>query len=103
MQTSDSVLSSIGMAMRAGKITAGEDFVIADARKSKAKLVIIATDASERTQKKLIDKCTYYETPYVLFGTRETLGAAIGKFDRVVLGVLDGGFAKKIRSLLSDK
>lgn len=54
-------------------------------------------------KKKLIDKCTFYETPYVIYGSREDLGAAIGKFDRVVLGVLSGGFAKKIRSLLSDK
>lgn len=51
-------------------------------------------------EKKLTDKCNYYEVPYRIADDRETLSNAIGKSHRVAIAILDTGFAAKIKSLL---
>lgn len=88
--------SYLGLAMRAGKLSTGDDIVLQALRSGEAKLVIIATDASSRTQKKFRDKCSHYQIPIVEFGNRYELGASIGKEDRVIISVNDSGFAKMI-------
>ncbi|MFV8827190.1 YlxQ family RNA-binding protein [Alkalihalobacterium sp. APHAB7] len=93
-------LSLLGLAARARKIVSGEELVIKEVRKKQVYLVIVSTDASEATEKKLNDKCSFYNTPIRMTGTRELLGQAIGKRERVVLGVIDQGFAKKLISLI---
>ena len=47
-------------------------------------------------RKILQNKCHYYDVTLVEAGDRGTLGDAIGKEQRVVLAVLDEGFAEKI-------
>lgn len=89
-------LSLVGLAMRAGKIVSGEERVILAIRKQQLRLVILSTDSSANTMKKVIDKCTYYQMPYLLAPSRDELGRAIGKEQRVVVGVTDAGFATKI-------
>jgi ribosomal protein L7Ae-like RNA K-turn-binding protein len=88
--------STLGLAMRAGKVLAGDDTVIKAVRSGEAKLVIMATDAAVNAQKKYRDKCSHYQIPLVEFGNRFDLGSAIGKVDRVVLAVTDAGFADRI-------
>lgn len=62
--------------------------------------MIVTTDASENTQKKLSDKSKYYQAAcFVEFTQGEILGA-IGK-PRKVIGVLDQGFANKIMTLIT--
>ena len=46
------VMNLMGLAMRAGKLITGEELTIAEIRKQKAKLVFVATDASENTRKR---------------------------------------------------
>jgi ribosomal protein L7Ae-like RNA K-turn-binding protein len=86
----------LGLAMRAGKVVSGETAVIERIRSSQIHVVLIAQDASTNTFKKVTDKCTYYETPWQTVSSRGELGAAIGKDERVVVGVTDPGFARKI-------
>ncbi|WP_078430735.1 YlxQ family RNA-binding protein [Alkalihalobacterium alkalinitrilicum] len=93
-------LSLLGLAARARKVVSGEEIVLKEVRKKQVQLVIVSTDASTATAKKMNDKCTYYNTPIRVTGTREVLGQAIGKRERVVLGVIDQGFAKKLISLI---
>ena len=50
------ILGLIGLAMKAGKISFGADSVEEDCKKGKIHLLIIAQDASERTQKPFWDK-----------------------------------------------
>ncbi len=45
-------MNLMGLAMRAGKLITGEELTIAEIRKQKAKLVFVATDASENTRKR---------------------------------------------------
>lgn len=44
-------LSSLGMAMRAGKLVTGDEIVLKAVRKGEVHLVIIAGDASPNTKK----------------------------------------------------
>jgi ribosomal protein L7Ae-like RNA K-turn-binding protein len=97
----DKVLSSLGMAMRAGKVITGDEIVEKAIRAGKAKLVIIASDASDNTKKKFSDKCNSYDVKLLFTHDRERLGKAIGKFDRVVIAVTDVQFSKLIAGHIS--
>ncbi|CCQ97949.1 ribosomal protein L7Ae [[Clostridium] ultunense Esp] len=90
------VFNLLGLAMRAGQIVSGEEPVLAAIRSNHAFLVILSTDASENTRKKIVDKCKSYRVEFVFFGSREELGQAIGKGERVILGITNQGFAAKI-------
>ena len=92
--------SLLGLAYRARKVITGEELVIKEVRSGKAKLVLLSNDASANTEKKITDKCSYYNVPIEKVTNREQLGHAIGKDERVVLAVLDHGFAKKLKTLL---
>lgn len=89
-------LSALGMAMRAGKLATGDDTAMKAVRQGKAKLVLLAADASDNTRKKYRDKCATYGVKLVEAFDRYALGAAIGKADRVIVAVLERGFADMI-------
>ena len=93
--------SLLGLANRAGKIASGEEQVLKEIRKRKAKLVILAGDASENTAKKFQDKCSYYQIPLKTAPDRFSLGSALGKPERVVVAVLDEGFANGLMAFLN--
>ncbi|WP_088033786.1 YlxQ family RNA-binding protein [Evansella clarkii] len=93
-------LNLLGLIYRAGKLVTGEELVVKAVQKQKLSLVIISEDASDNTKKKLSDKCSYYKIPFFIRGDREAIGQAIGKAGRVVIGIEDPGFAKKIRSII---
>ncbi|XEC97149.1 L7Ae/L30e/S12e/Gadd45 family ribosomal protein [Paenibacillus tarimensis] len=99
--TNHKALSALGMAMRAGKLITGEDTVLKAIRQRKARLVIIAGDASDNTKKKFYDKCGSYDVDIMEAFDRETIGSAIGKAERVLIAVSDNGFATMIRKQLS--
>ncbi|KPB04402.1 MULTISPECIES: YlxQ family RNA-binding protein [Bacillaceae] len=93
-------LSIVGLATRARKTITGEELVIKEVRAGKAKLVLLASDASANTMKKLQDKCTYYNVPIRTVDDRYELGRAIGKDARVSVAILDEGFANKLLTML---
>ena len=103
----DKALSMIGLATKAGKIASGEFAVESAVRKGKACLVIIASDASDNTKKKIMNMTQYYEVPIHMIGTKEELGHYIGKEYRSMLAVLDAGFAssfeKQIQKIMTTK
>ena len=93
-------LSTLGLAARARKLISGEELVVKEVRNQKAIVVLLANDASANTNKKIHDKCSYYNVPIKVVGDRYELGRAIGKEARVVVAILDAGFGKKILSML---
>ena len=93
-------LNVVGLAYRARKCSTGEETIIQDIQKERAKLILIANDISSKTKKKLTDKCKSYHIPYIEVDDRVTLARAIGKSERVAIAILDEGFARKIQSLL---
>lgn len=93
-------MSLLGLANRARKIISGEELTVKEIRSGKAKLILLSADASANTTKKITDKCNSYQVPYKMVEDRHQLGKAIGKDARVVVAVLDNGFAKKLITLL---
>ena len=82
----DKILNLLGLAQRAGKVISG-DFIVEKAMKRKdPKLVLLAGDCAANNEK----------IPLHSIANKEALGTAIGKEVRVVVAVLDDGFAKAI-------
>ena len=103
MDNEKKILSLLGLARRAGKLQSGEFSVENAVRDGSAELVIIAEDASKNTEKLFFDKCSYYHVPVRSFGTKDTLGAALGKELRASIAVNDKGFAASLQKLLDEQ
>ncbi|MGN1391510.1 MAG: L7Ae/L30e/S12e/Gadd45 family ribosomal protein, partial [Sharpea porci] len=58
---------------------------------------IIASDASENTKKKFIDKCQFYHVDYLILEDSTHLSNAIGKSNRMVFGITDRGFSNTLK------
>ncbi len=90
------VESLLGLCTRSRNLASGEFAAEGAVKDGSACLVIVATDASANTKKLFRDKCSFYEVPCYEYGTKESLGHAIGKEIRASIAVLDEGFAKSI-------
>jgi len=94
--------SLLSLASRAGKVASGGDSVEKALQSGECELIIIASEASENTKKKFINKCHYYEVEVILCGTAEEIGKAIGRHTRMVAAINDLGFAKLLRECLTE-
>lgn len=92
----------LGMATKAGYVVSGEVACENAVKSMKAHLVIVPKDASFNTKKLFSNKTTFYEIPYVQFGTKDELGHAIGKDMRSSVAVINEGFAKAILSKMEE-
>lgn len=89
----------LSLAMRAGKLTMGEDKVLKSIQSGKVKLLLLSNDAGTNTEKRFLDKSNYYQIPLLRPADRTHIGSAIGKKNAVVLAVTDEGFAKQLQVL----
>lgn len=96
------ILSLIGLATRAGKTVSGEFSTEKAVKSFKAELVIVAADASDNTKKLFTDKCSFYEVPCYICGSKDEIGHAMGKEMRASMAVTDPGFAKALCKLLDE-
>lgn len=96
----DKVLSYLGLAMRGRNLVAGEFQTENAIKDGSAQLVIVAEDASDNTKKLFYDKCSFYDVPVYTYGTKATLGWAIGREMRASAAVLDAGLAQAIEKVL---
>ena len=99
----DKVLSLIGLAMKAGRCASGEMMTESETKSGRARLVIIASDASENTKKKFRNSAAFYQVPIIETGTKAELGRAVGEEVRAVLVVTEAGFAKKLNALAEEE
>ena len=90
------VLSMLGLAARGRNVVSGELQTLNAVKDGSAMLVIVAEDASENTRKLFTDKCSFYQVPLKLYGTREELGRAIGKDMRSSLAIVNAGLAQSV-------
>lgn len=96
------IYAMLGFAQRAGKLTSGEKGCEANIKKQKAKLFILAVDATETTKKNFNNMCDYYKVPLKNYGTKNELGLAIGKSPRSTIVILDKDFANSLLKLLHE-
>ena len=90
----------LGLARRAGKICPGVAPTLGAVRSfKKPALVLVAEEASEATKSKLWGVCFAHNVPYITLKAEGMMGTAIGaKTESYALGILDTGFAERIRS-----
>lgn len=97
--TNNKILGLLGLASRAGKITAGSDATKQDIKKNRIKLVIIAEDASERTKTKFIEFANQAKIPIIIMGNIEEISKSIGKNNKAIIGVKEDNIANEIEKL----
>lgn len=87
----------LGLAKRAGKVSTGT-FICEKMIKSRtAKLIILATDASDNTAKTIKDACAYNNVNWIECSEMSELGHFTGAAaDRAVVSINDNNFAKAI-------
>ncbi|PRO65190.1 L7Ae/L30e/S12e/Gadd45 family ribosomal protein [Alkalicoccus urumqiensis] len=85
--------SLVGLMMRAGSLVTGEEQTVRTIQSGRAALVLLSDDASFQTEKRITNKCAYYQVPLARGFTRGELGQAVGKEERVSACVTDAGFA----------
>ena len=98
MQTK--IKTMISFAVRARKISFGESVL---SRKGKVKLALMASDASENTSKKYLDKLSYNQIRYIVYGTKGELGEVVNKNDVCLLGIEDPNIAKEIIKIMKEE
>lgn len=96
------VYGLLGLAARGRNLVSGEFSTENAIKDGKTMLVIVARDASDNTKKRFMDKCSYYEVPIHIYGTKEELGRAIGTEERASLALLDEGLAQTITRHLEE-
>lgn len=96
----DKVLSMLGIAAKSGSVVSGEFSTEKAVKDGRAYLVIVASDASDNTQKMFTNMTDFYEVPMYLYGDKETLGHFIGKEFRASLAVTNEGLAHSIEDKL---
>lgn len=92
----------IGLAARGRNVASGEFSVESAVKDGSAMLVIVAEDASDNTKKLFRNKCSFYEVPIHIYGTKEELGHSIGKEMRSSIAVMDEGLARTIDKHLEE-
>lgn len=96
MYHKEKFLNALGLMKRAGVLVYGDD-LLPSIQKNSVSLVVLASDASERTQKQILDKCKFYHIDVIVFPTRTELSQAIGMENRVAVGIGDRGFVKVLK------
>ena len=95
---SNALLKWMGLCKAAGGVTSGFDSVLGEVRCGKSKLVMIASDASERTRKQIKDKCEFHGVKCVERGfSSGEMGHAIGRDSTVAVSFGGKGCFNKIR------
>lgn len=92
----------IGLAKRAGALAVGTEQVVESVRKGKAQLVLVASDVSDNTAKRLQDKASYRNVPLELLPIdMNALGHLVGKDHAAAVALLQEGFVRSYRKAIS--
>lgn len=90
------IISYLGFAKKSGNLVAGVNTCSFAMNKGKVKLMILAQDISENSEKKIMKEIRKHDIRYVKYGNSDELSHAAGSSGRNVFGVCDDNFAKVI-------
>lgn len=90
------VISYLGFAKKSGNLVSGVNTCSFALTKGKAKLIILAEDISENSEKKIMKEIRKHGAEYVKYGCCEELSHAVGTSGRSVFAVCDDNFKKVI-------
>lgn len=93
----DKRLNNLGLCQRANGLISGEENVIFAIQANKIYYLFLANDASENTKKKIKDKAKYYQIELDDSYSSSELSKAIGKENRMIIGITNKGFLKILK------
>lgn len=99
-EVTERFLRMLGLARKAGKTVLGTEVICEQMRvKKKPVLILVSTDASEGTRRRLSHKSSFYSIPCLTVNVAsEVLGRLLGTARPLVsVGILDDGFADQLR------
>ena len=94
----DRLLSLLGLARRAGRLSLGNDPVLSSMEEGKAKLVLVCPDLSQRTLKGIESRAEAFGVPLVTIEqTMDQVSMSLGKTVRACLpSMMKGSRAKAL-------
>lgn len=92
----------MGFAQKSGNLVSGENTVEMYVPRRKISLIVITDDATDNTKEKFISMATRFNVPYIVYGNREDLSHAIGKYNRAVYGISNKKFSRELRKLYEE-
>ena len=96
------LLSLLGLARRAGRLTIGYDAAAGSLQDGSSELVLLALDLSPRTAESIGRAARACGTPVLRTAyTMDEVSAALGAKRCGVISVCDAGFAQKARMLIT--
>ena len=84
--------------MKAGRVKSGDYAVTETVRQGKAKLVLLESGAAQATKERYAALCAAANVPLY---ECSTVGAAIGKAERIVAAVTEDGFKRMIEGAMA--
>lgn len=103
MNEKERLLSFLGIARRAQKLSMGADAAQEAMQKGKTKLLLLASDLSERSERSARAAAQAASTPVLPAGvTMDEIAFSVGKRTGI-LAVNDSGFAGKLRTMLGEQ
>ena len=90
------VISYLGFAKKSGNLVSGVNTCAFAMAKRKVKLMILAEDISENSEKKIMKEIRKYGVPFVKYGNSDELSHATGVTGRSVFAICDRNFAEVI-------
>ncbi|MFA7416899.1 MAG: ribosomal L7Ae/L30e/S12e/Gadd45 family protein [Acholeplasma sp.] len=88
---------ALGLAYAARKVVIGTEEVVKAVQKKQLHLVLLATDASDNTTKKVKDKTNTYQIELIHKYTTLEISSAMGKKNIKVIGIKDKGFSMMLK------
>lgn len=94
-------LSMLGLSRRAGQVIIGTPLVTGTLPMGKMKVVFYTADASANTEKRITDKCRFYNVNCIKLNIASSeIGHIVGMKSSVcVVGITDDNFSKQLISL----
>lgn len=89
----------LGLCAKAGMLVAGSDICKEYIKNGKLYLLLVASDASEKTKNNFKFLCDSCNVDYIEIGNIEEISKSIGKSNKAIIGIKDSNFAKKIKDL----
>jgi ribosomal protein L7Ae-like RNA K-turn-binding protein len=95
------VYNLLGIAQRAGKLSAGTMAAQNSLMRHRAVLLILSEDISDNSREALLSNSNRYGIPTIAIGNKNDLGTALGKPYRVAVTINDIGMAQAIMNELA--
>ena len=101
---SNNLLSLLGLALRGGNLSVGEEPVEAEARAKKARVILLASDAASNTRRRAEHFAVAGNTLWLAIPcTKAELGHAVGKNAVAMVAVTDIGLANAVVQRLAQE